>query len=60
MSPDNMGMMTAKHAALPSAEPGIYKFRADFTMAGRWAFKVTAKVPGETEIIPATVVFRAK
>lgn len=60
MSPDNMGMMTAKHAALPSTEAGVYTFRADFTMAGRWAFKITAKVPGETEAIAATVVFRAK
>lgn len=60
MSPDNMGMMTAKHAALPATEPGVYRFRADLTMAGRWAFKIMAKVPGEAEAIEAIVVFRAK
>ena len=49
MSPDSMGEMTAKHVAQPSTEPGIYKFRADLTMAGGWAFKLMAKVPGESE-----------
>ncbi len=60
MSPDSMGEMTAKHAALPSAEPGVYRFKADFTMAGGWAFKLQAKVPGEAETIEGTVVFNAK
>jgi hypothetical protein len=60
MSPDSMGEMTAKHAAQPSSEPGVYKFRADLTMAGRWALKLMAKVPGEKETLEATVVFEAK
>jgi hypothetical protein len=60
MSPDNMGEMTAKHVAQPSTEPGVYKFRADLTMAGGWAFKLMAKVPGETETVQGTVVFKAK
>lgn len=60
MSPDSMGEMTAKHAAMPGAEPGIYRFKADFTMAGGWAFKLQAKVPGESETIEGTVVFKAK
>ena len=59
-SPHNMASMTAKHTALPSSEPGVYKFRADFTMAGNWAFKLMAKVPGESETIEGTVVFKAK
>ena len=37
MSPDSMGEMTAKHAAMPGSEPGVYRFKADFTMAGGWA-----------------------
>lgn len=60
MSPDSMGEMTAKHAALPTAEPGVYRFKADLTMAGGWAFKVMAKVPGEAETVQGTVVFQAK
>jgi hypothetical protein len=60
MSPDSMEMMTAKHTAMPSTEPGVYKFKADFTMAGGWAFKLMAKVPGESETVQGTVVFKAK
>lgn len=60
MSPDNMGEMTAKHTAMPGSEPGIYRFKADLTMEGGWAFKLQAKAPGETETIEGTVVFKAK
>ena len=60
MSPDAMGEMTARHKAQPSKEPGVYRFRADLTMAGGWALKLMAKVPGESETIEGTVVFKAK
>ena len=60
MSPDAMGEMTAKLAVEPATEPGIYRFKADLTMAGRWALKLMAKVPGESETIEGTVVFKAK
>ena len=60
MSPDTMDEMTAKHAAAPSSEPGIYRFKADFTMAGRWALKLQAKVPGDNETVEGTVVFKVK
>lgn len=59
MSPDSMGEMQAKHTAIPGSEPGVYRFKADFTMAGGWAFKVQAKVPGEPETVEGTVVFTA-
>ena len=60
MSPDSMGEMTAKHAAAPFSELGVYGFKADFTMAGSWALKLQAKVPGESETVEGTVVFKAK
>ena len=60
MSPDSMGEMTAKHSAIPGTEPGVYRFKADLTMAGGWAFKLQAKVPGEAETVEGTVVFKAK
>ncbi|MGE0630173.1 MAG: FixH family protein [Hyphomicrobiaceae bacterium] len=60
MSPDSMAEMTAKHVAMPTSEPGVYRFKADLTMAGGWAFKVMAKVPGESETVQGTVVFQAK
>lgn len=59
MSPDNMVGMTAKHTATPSSEPGVYRFKADFTMPGGWALKLQAKVPGESETVEGTVVFNA-
>ncbi|KAB2914002.1 MAG: FixH family protein [Hyphomicrobiaceae bacterium] len=60
MSPDSMAEMTAKHVAMPGTEPGVYRFKADLTMAGGWALKLQAKVPGETETVEGTVVFKAK
>ena len=60
MSPDSMGEMTAKHTATPGTDPGVYRFKADLTMAGGWAFKLQAKVGGETETVEGTVVFKAK
>ena len=60
MSPDSMGEMTAKHTAMPGTDPGVYRFKADLTMAGGWAFKLQAKVPGEAETVQGTVVFKAK
>jgi len=59
MAPDNMAGMTAKHEAMPSTEPGVYRFKADLTMAGGWAFRIMAKVPGEAETVQGTVVFKA-
>lgn len=60
MSPDSMGEMTAKHVATPAQEPGVYVFKADLTMVGRWALKIQAKVPGEAETVEGTVVFEAQ
>ena len=60
MSPDAMGEMTAKLTPQPPNEPGIYRFSADLSMAGRWALKLMAKVPGESETVEGTVIFKAK
>jgi hypothetical protein len=60
MSPDSMGEMLAKHTPLPTEEPGVYRFKADITMSGGWAFKLQAKVPGESETVEGSVVFTAK
>lgn len=60
MGPDKMEAMTAKHVGLPSSEPGVYRFKADLTMAGGWAFRLMAKVPGEKDTVQGVVVFQAK
>ena len=60
MSPDNMGEMEAKLTAKPPAEPGLYRFKAEPTMAGSWALKLMAKVPGESETVEGIVIIKAK
>ena len=61
MSPDGMETMTAKVSdAEPGNDPGVYRFKADLTMAGGWALKLMAKVQGEPETVIGTVVFKAK
>ncbi len=60
MSPDSMESMSTTVEALSESEPGLYKFRANFTMAGGWALKLQAKVQGEPETVQGTVVFTAK
>lgn len=60
MGPDKMETMTAKHEGMPSSEAGVYRFRADLTMAGGWAFRVMAKVPGEKDTVQGVVIFQAK
>jgi hypothetical protein len=60
MSPENMEGMATKIEPLTESEPGVYKFRADFTMAGGWALKLQAKIQSEPETVQGTVVFTAK
>lgn len=60
MGPESMAEMTSPIKPVDSTEPGVYRFKADFTMAGSWALTLAAKVQGETETVKGTVVFRAK
>jgi len=60
MSPEDMGDMTAKLSAEPSSEPGLYRFKAEPAMAGSWALKLMAKVPGENETVQGTVTIKFK
>jgi hypothetical protein len=60
MSPEGMEAMTANHEALPSTVPGVYRFKADLTMAGGWALKLMAKIQGEPDTVSGTVVFKAE
>lgn len=51
--------MTAPLEALPSTEPGIYRFKTDLTMAGRWALSLGAKVQGETGTVESKLIVTA-
>lgn len=59
MSPDNMAAMTAAATPLPPDEPGVYRFRVKLGMAGKWALKLAAKVPGEQETVHGDVIVTA-
>lgn len=60
MAPDGMGGMTSPVTALGQSQPGVYRFQAGLTMAGRWALSLAAKVPGEQETVRGTVVVVAE
>lgn len=60
MAPDGMAEMATKIALVPGSEPGIYKFKAAFSMAGRWQLSLGAKVQGETGTVENKLVITAQ
>ena len=60
MAPDGMQEMATKIALVPGGEPGIYKFKATFGMAGRWQLSLGAKVQGETGTVESKLVITAQ
>jgi len=59
MAPDGMAEMESAVAPLPGSEPGVYAFKTDLPMAGRYQLSVAAKVQGEPETVVGKVVFKA-
>ena len=59
MAPGGMEMMSTSVEPAPSNEPGVYRFKANLSMAGGWRFSVAAKVQGEAEAIQSKLVLRA-
>ena len=59
MGPDDMEAMTAPLEPLPSTEPGVYRFKTDLTMAGKWALSLGAKVQGETGTVENKLILKA-
>lgn len=59
MAPDSMAEMESPVTPLPSKEPGIYAFKTDLPMAGRYQLSVAAKVQGEAETVIGKVVIKA-
>ena len=59
MAPDGMADMPSPVAALPSSEPGIYAFKTDLPMAGRYLLSLAVKVQGEPETVVGKVIFKA-
>ena len=59
MAPDGMAEMQSQVAPLPSKEPGVYAFKTDMPMAGRYQVTLSAKVQGEAETVTGKVVVTA-
>ena len=60
MAPDAMQEMATKVTPLPGTEPGTYRFKATFGMAGRWQLSLGAKVQGETGTVENKLVVTAE
>jgi len=59
MAPDGMETMKTTIEPMPSTEPGVYKFKAAFTMEGGWQLSLGAKVQGETGTVESKLVLKA-
>lgn len=60
MAPDGMGAMESPLTPMPGAEPGVYSFKTEISMAGRWLLSISAKVQGEPETVVGRVIFTAQ
>ena len=60
MAPDAMAEMISKTTPVPGGEPGIYRFKANVSMEGRWQLSLGAKVQGETGTVEGKLVIQAR
>ncbi|WP_445220976.1 FixH family protein [Bradyrhizobium sp. Pa8] len=59
MAPDGMAEMESAVAPLPSREPGVYAFKTDLPMAGRYQMTLSVKLQGEPETVTGKVIVTA-
>jgi hypothetical protein len=59
MAPDGMETMAAPIEQLPSTEPGVYRFKTNLSMQGRWQLSLGAKVQSEDGSIESKLVVKA-
>jgi YtkA-like len=57
MAPDGMETMTSP--IVPSTEPGVYRFKTNLSMQGRWQLSLGAKVQGEDGSVESKLVVKA-
>lgn len=60
MAPDGMETMQESLDPLPATEPGVYRFKTDLSMAGRWQLSLGAKVQGEEGTVESKLVLRVQ
>lgn len=59
MAPDGMAEMESAVSPMPSKEPGVYAFKTDLPMAGRYQVTLSAKVQGEAETVTGKLIVKA-
>jgi len=59
MAPEGMEMTGTPVEAIPSGEPGVYRFKANLTMQGGWQLSLGAKIQGETGVLKNKMVLKA-
>lgn len=59
MGPDGMEMMSSPIEAVSSTEPGVYRFKTNLSMEGRWGLSLVAKVQGETGTVENKLIVKA-
>ncbi|CEJ14119.1 hypothetical protein BN1110_04446 [bacterium YEK0313] len=60
MAPDGMAEMATAVTTLPTTDgSGLYRFKAEISMAGRWRLSLAAKVQGEVGTVRARLIFEA-
>ena len=59
MAPDGMATMASPIEQLPSTEPGVYRFKTNLAMQGRWQLSLGAKVQGENGSVESKLVVKA-
>lgn len=60
MAPEGMQEMATKVTPMPGTEPGTYRFKASFSMAGRWQLSLGAKVQGEAGTVESKLIVTAQ
>jgi hypothetical protein len=59
MGPDGMPTMASPLTPLPKQDAGVYAFKTELSMAGRWMLSIAAKVQGEPETVTGKITFKA-
>jgi hypothetical protein len=58
MAPDGMATMASPIEQLPTTEPGVYRFKTNLSMEGRWQLSLAAKVQGEVGTVESKLVLK--
>ena len=59
MGPDGMAMMDAPLEVVSATEPGVYRFKTNLMMQGRWQLSLGARIQGEAAPLESKLILKA-